>query len=104
MIGQIDSVKKVGLFEDYSHPAGCEFGDVTILYGENGVGKSTIAAILDSLRERNGAEILRRLEVCQEMSLQRQLLPLVASATHLTAEIGMTSPHMTPFMYSSRVL
>ncbi len=33
---------------------------ITLIYGENGVGKSTLAAALDSLRERNPAEVLRR--------------------------------------------
>jgi wobble nucleotide-excising tRNase len=72
MIEKIDSIKQVGLFSDYSHSKGREFGDVTILYGENGVGKSTIAAILDSLRERNGAEIVRR------RSLPGNVAPTVA--------------------------
>src|SRR4030042_875200 len=60
MLEKIDKINKVGLFEAYTHSAGCEFGEVTIVYGENGVGKSTIAAILDSLRERNSAELVRR--------------------------------------------
>lgn len=60
MLERIESIVKVGLFEDYSHSPGLDFGGVTLIYGENGVGKSTIAAILDSLRERNGAEIIRR--------------------------------------------
>jgi len=60
MLERIDKIAKVGLFEAYAHSAGCEFGEVTLVYGENGVGKSTIAAILDSLRERNSAELVRR--------------------------------------------
>jgi wobble nucleotide-excising tRNase len=60
MIERFESVNKVGLFEDYTHSPGCDFGEVTLIYGENGVGKSTLAAILDSLRERNAGEIIRR--------------------------------------------
>jgi len=60
MLEKLDSVKKAGLFYDYTHVPGCELGETTIIYGENGVGKSTIAAILDSLREKNAAEIVRR--------------------------------------------
>jgi wobble nucleotide-excising tRNase len=60
MLERFEVIRKVGLFEDYSHTPGCDFGEVTLIYGENGVGKSTLAAILDSLRERNAEEIIRR--------------------------------------------
>ncbi len=60
MLERLDSVKMVGLFYDYTHSADCLLGEITLIYGENGVGKSTLAAILDSLRERNSGEILRR--------------------------------------------
>jgi energy-coupling factor transporter ATP-binding protein EcfA2 len=60
MLERFEKIKKVGLFEDHAHEPGCDFGDVTLVYGENGVGKSTLAAILDSLRERTANEIIRR--------------------------------------------
>ena len=60
MLERFESINKVGLFENYSHSAGCDFGDVTLISGENGVGKSTLAAILDSLRESNPDELIRR--------------------------------------------
>ena len=72
MLEQFESINRVGLFEDYSHSPGCDLGQVTLIYGENGVGKSTLAAILDSLRERNSAEIIRR------RSLPGNVTPTVA--------------------------
>lgn len=60
MLERIDSVRKVGLFQDYMHSPGLEFGEITLIFGENGVGKSTLAAVLDSLRERNAGEMARR--------------------------------------------
>ena len=60
MLEKFESINKVGLFENYHHSPGCDLGEVTLIYGENGVGKSTLAAILDSLRERNAGEIIRR--------------------------------------------
>ena len=60
MIERFEKITKIGLFEDYTHGLGCGFGEVTLVYGDNGVGKSTLAAILDSLRERNANEIIRR--------------------------------------------
>jgi energy-coupling factor transporter ATP-binding protein EcfA2 len=72
MLERFEGVNKVGLFEKYSHSSGCDFGEVTLIYGENGVGKSTLAAILDSLRERNADEIIRR------RSLPGDVAPTVA--------------------------
>ncbi len=72
MLERFESINKVGLFEDYSHSPGRDLGEVTLIYGENGVGKSTLAAILDSLRERNAAEIIRR------RSLPGDVAPTVA--------------------------
>jgi wobble nucleotide-excising tRNase len=60
MLQRIEWVSNVGLFRDYKHSFKCELGEVTVIYGENGVGKTTLAAILDSLRERNASEIIRR--------------------------------------------
>lgn len=60
MLERFEKITKIGLFEDYTHAPGCNFGEVTLVFGENGVGKSTLAAILDSLRERNAAEVIRR--------------------------------------------
>ncbi len=72
MLERFESVNKVGLFEDYSHSPGSDLGEVTLIFGENGVGKSTLAAILDSLRERNAGEIIRR------RSLPGDVAPTVA--------------------------
>jgi wobble nucleotide-excising tRNase len=73
MFLRFETINKVGLFKDYSHAPGCEVGEATLIYGENGVGKSTLGAILDSLRESNPAEILRRTtlpgDVAPEVSL-----------------------------------
>jgi wobble nucleotide-excising tRNase len=76
MLERFGSINKVGLFENYSHSPACDFREVTIIYGENGVGKSTLAAILDSLRERNAREIIRR------KSLPGDVLPAVTVNVH----------------------
>jgi len=60
MLERFVSINKVGLFESYAHSPDCDLGEVTLIYGENGVGKSTLAAILDSVREGNASEIIRR--------------------------------------------
>lgn len=60
MLEKFISINKVGLFESCSYLPGCDFGEVTLIYGDNGVGKSTLAAIIDALREGNVDEIIRR--------------------------------------------
>ena len=72
MLERFENINKIGLFEEYSHSPGRDFGEVTLIYGENGVGKSTLAAILDSLREGNPGEIIRR------RSLPGDVAPTVA--------------------------
>jgi wobble nucleotide-excising tRNase len=60
VLESVDSIKNVGLFDDHTQAPGTEFTELTLIFGENGVGKTTVAAILDSLRERNPVTITRR--------------------------------------------
>jgi len=60
MLEKFELIRKIGLFEDYSSSQEGDFCEITLIYGENGVGKSTLAAILDSLREKNANELIKR--------------------------------------------
>lgn len=60
MLEHIDEIADLGLFTDYKHSAECEFKDVTLVFGENGVGKTTIAALLDAARSGSAEPMLRR--------------------------------------------
>jgi wobble nucleotide-excising tRNase len=60
MLERIDFIKNVGLFADHTQQPGTDFDELTLVFGENGVGKTTVAAIIDSLRERNPGTIVRR--------------------------------------------
>jgi hypothetical protein len=60
VLERISHIKNVGLFADHTQVSGTDFSDLTLIFGENGVGKSTIAAIIDSLRERSAITITRR--------------------------------------------
>jgi len=61
VLERIDRLKNVGLFRDYSRTADeCDFRLFTLIFGENGVGKSTLSAVLDSLRERAPVTLIRR--------------------------------------------
>lgn len=60
MLEHIDFIKNIGLFSDHAQEPDTEFKELTLVFGENGVGKTTIAAIIDSLRESNPTTITRR--------------------------------------------
>ena len=60
MLEGIRFIKSLGLFADFAQVPGTDFAELTLIFGENGVGKTTIAAILDSLRERDALAIIRR--------------------------------------------
>ncbi|MBE0418103.1 MAG: AAA family ATPase [Coriobacteriia bacterium] len=60
MLERIGFIKNIGLFADHTQEPGTDFTDLTLIFGENGVGKTTIAAIVDSLRESTAVTITRR--------------------------------------------
>lgn len=59
MITRIESIKSVGLFNDASGRP-FTFRKATLIYAENGRGKSTLASILRSLSTGDSAAILKR--------------------------------------------
>ncbi|NTC83557.1 AAA family ATPase [Agrobacterium tumefaciens] len=59
-IDRIQLLRNVGQFDNVSSGAGLPFGKLTVLYGENGRGKTTLAAILRSLATNDAALISER--------------------------------------------
>lgn len=59
-IDRIQLLRNVGQFDNVSSGAGLPFGRLTVLYGENGRGKTTLAAILRSLATNDAALINER--------------------------------------------
>jgi wobble nucleotide-excising tRNase len=57
---KIIDIQKVGRFDKLSAPGGLRFSEVTLVYGENGWGKSTIADIMRSLTRQQPAIIKGR--------------------------------------------
>ena len=60
MLDKIISVKKIGRFEDMSVGNAVRFKPVTLIYGENGWGKSTIADIIRSRSTNNALPLISR--------------------------------------------
>lgn len=60
MLEKIDRLRNIGLFARHDEDGSSEFGPLTLIFGENGVGKTTLAAVIDSLRESSPDSIVRR--------------------------------------------
>jgi wobble nucleotide-excising tRNase len=60
MLTEVKYVQNVGRFEKASPLANAGFGPCTLVFGENGWGKSTLADILRSLTTNNPAIVLGR--------------------------------------------
>src|SRR3990170_7864076 len=62
-IQKIVQVKNIGKFENYSAYADVTFADITIIYGENGKGKTTLRSIFRSLKSGNVALLTEKKRV-----------------------------------------
>lgn len=70
---KIIDIQKVGRFEKLTAPSSLRFSQVTLFFGENGWGKSTLADILRSLT-RDQADIIRGRETLATGGQQKVLL------------------------------
>jgi wobble nucleotide-excising tRNase len=59
-IKKIISIKNAGRLKNYNAGGDVEFKKFTLIYGENGRGKTTLCAILRSLQDGNSAHIIGR--------------------------------------------
>jgi len=101
MIERIDEVTDLGLFTQYKHGADCEFKDVTLVFGENGVGKTTIAALLDSVRSGSAEPMLRRARLGATRSPTAKVT--IDAQTHqFDGSTWDSRPPTTLLTYSSR--
>lgn len=63
MIRQIKYIQNIGRFEQVQSPAGLTLDTLTLLYSENGRGKTTLCAILRSLSSGDSSPILERVRL-----------------------------------------
>ena len=60
LIRKIVKLMNVGLFRDATISGAIDFGKVTLIYGENGRGKSTLSAIMRACAQADSGRILAR--------------------------------------------
>ncbi len=60
MLNKIVKIANTGRFEDYNADGDVAFRKLNIVYGENGRGKTTLSAILRSLKTNNPSYVLER--------------------------------------------
>lgn len=76
MLSRIKRIINVGNFKNYSSEESIQFKKLTLIYGENGSGKSTICEILRSL-STNNPEIITSRRTLGIDSSQKQNVELV---------------------------
>lgn len=80
MLKKIVGISNVGRFSSYSASGDTEFAKLTVIFGENGRGKSTITSIIRSLQTGDGNHI------CERATLPSTAKPEVK----LRLDVGMT--------------
>ena len=73
-IARIKEIKNIGAFADFPYGASLGFDKVTIIYGFNTYGKTTLADIFQSLKENNPQIIQERKTIPQQSGQQRVIL------------------------------
>jgi wobble nucleotide-excising tRNase len=63
MLQKIISIQNTGKFKNYQTAGNVEFDELTLIYGGNGLGKTTLASIFRSLNTNNDVHIAPRKEV-----------------------------------------
>jgi wobble nucleotide-excising tRNase len=74
MIRKILRIKNVGLFLDATPEGGVELGDVVTIYAENGMGKTTLAAVLRACADQDPGRINARKTIDSAGSIDISLL------------------------------
>lgn len=60
MIKRFQLIRNLGRFENYSASGGYSFGDINLVYAENGLGKTTLSSVLRSLATGQASYIQER--------------------------------------------
>lgn len=91
MVERIQLVQNVGKFDSVSAGAQLPFSKLTLVFAENGRGKTTLAAILRSLSDGNPIHITERKRVTSRHS-PHVVVGVAGGATHIFQNGAWTAP------------
>ena len=74
MIHKIERLISIGKFKNYQATGDVAFKKLTLFYGDNGVGKTTLASILRSLTQNNPEIVKRRKSINQTTPQAAQIV------------------------------
>ena len=107
MITKILALKNIGPFENWEWPQGKDaevlppLGRVTVITGENGKGKTTIAAVLRSIQDDDAKPVLERRRACPGDSYENFLAKIEheSGKATLVGDTGWNGPRPTLFVF-----
>ncbi len=92
MLDKFLVIQNVGKFVDYQAKNKVNFKGLSLIYGENGRGKTTLAAILRSLATNNSDLILERKTVGATGTVKVQIIPTNAKQVTFKEGVGWDTP------------
>lgn len=88
MILKIEKISSVGIFRDYKAKGDVSFNLFTLIYAENGSGKTTIASIIRSLKTNDESIIRKRLSTHNKLEQTVQLFINDDTGTKVSISFG----------------
>lgn len=84
MLEKFISIKNIGRFSDYSASGDVTLRNLTLLFAENGIGKTTLCAILRSLQSGNSGHILERKTLGTNNSSQSPTVDILVDGSKIS--------------------
>jgi len=90
MIHKVDNLVSIGKFRNYQSSGDVAFKKLTLIYADNGSGKTTISSILKSLSEGNSERILKRKSTNSTVPQSAKIIQRPAGSSDIHHTFGAT--------------